>query len=723
MNYRRNTKTKSQPVRGVLAALLAAILMLTPAAALAADDTNVEETLPVAQDTGVEVEQPAAQDTGVEAELPVTEDAGTPDIASESADLTDTAAAAGLSDSTQLADEAASADDAAPADSSDNPAAPGKVIVTGFADFDINANCLTVPGTGRPSLQELTALMPASLEGCLADGQCVSVPVTWYCVGDDYETTGSYYVQFSPVLSAPYEAAEGLDILTEAPYIGVFLSDGEGEETLNMAAKAPVTSSPYEYRIFEYLMNNLGFSRAAAVGIMANIRAESAFMPNNLQDSGNRALNMTDDQYTKAVDNGSYRNFINDKYGYGLIQWTYYTRKQGLQNYAASLKTSISDYAMQLNFMNKELNAGYVALRSILKSAPDTAQGAYDCAYAWCLYFEQPSNTQARSVERGNLAKNTYWPAYVDAGISYSTTYSRIEGSDRYQTAIAAADKILALIGKTSFDAVVVACATNYPDALGGAPLAGKNGAPILLVHDKGTGTGTTSTLAYIKKRLVKGGKVYILGAEGAVPASVESTLKGYGFDVTRLGGNNRYETNLAIVNELEVPAGTDVYITTGRNFADALSVSGIAADSRAPIILTSGDLRQEALDKIAEIQPGTVYILGGTSAVPESVETQLKGYNVKRLKGNDRYETAVAIAGTYSGKSKEDALIATGSNFPDGLVAGPLVAELGVPFLLVSKTSAAKAAAYTKSKSITNYYIMGGEGAVPYSVVRGLMR
>ena len=45
---------------------------------------------------------------------------------------------------------------------------------------------------------------------------------------------------------------------------------------------------------------------------------------------------MTDEQYTAAVDNGTYTNFVNDKYGYGIFQWTYWSRKQNLLNYAKS---------------------------------------------------------------------------------------------------------------------------------------------------------------------------------------------------------------------------------------------------------------------------------------------------------------------------------------------------------------------------------------------------
>ena len=56
---------------------------------------------------------------------------------------------------------------------------------------------------------------------------------------------------------------------------------------------------------------------------MDNLYAESGLNPMNLQNSYEKKLGMTDSQYTQAVDNGSYSNFVKDYAGYGLAQWTY----------------------------------------------------------------------------------------------------------------------------------------------------------------------------------------------------------------------------------------------------------------------------------------------------------------------------------------------------------------------------------------------------------------
>ena len=88
-------------------------------------------------------------------------------------------------------------------------------------------------------------------------------------------------------------------------------------------------------------MNSYG-----AAGLMGNLFAESGLNSTNLQNSYEKKLGYTDSIYTMAVDNGSYTNFIKDKAGYGLAQWTYWSRKQNLYNFAKESNASIGDLNM-----------------------------------------------------------------------------------------------------------------------------------------------------------------------------------------------------------------------------------------------------------------------------------------------------------------------------------------------------------------------------------------
>ena len=99
---------------------------------------------------------------------------------------------------------------------------------------------------------------------------------------------------------------------------------------------------------------------------MGNLFAESGLNPCNLQNTYNNKLGMGDEEYTKAVDAGSYGNFVNDSAGYGLAQWTFYTRKQELFDYAKAAGVSIGNLAMQLAFLWEELQ-GYKSVMDTLK--------------------------------------------------------------------------------------------------------------------------------------------------------------------------------------------------------------------------------------------------------------------------------------------------------------------------------------------------------------------
>ena len=86
-------------------------------------------------------------------------------------------------------------------------------------------------------------------------------------------------------------------------------------------------------------------------GLFGNLYAESAMNPKNLQNSYEKKLGFTDDTYTAAVDSGAYGNFVNDAAGYGLAQWTYWSRKQNMLAYHRAAGMSIGDLMTQAGFL------------------------------------------------------------------------------------------------------------------------------------------------------------------------------------------------------------------------------------------------------------------------------------------------------------------------------------------------------------------------------------
>ena len=77
-------------------------------------------------------------------------------------------------------------------------------------------------------------------------------------------------------------------------------------------------------------LDDEGFNDYGKGGLIGNLDAESGLKPKNLQNSYEKKLGYTDDSYTAAVDNSSYGNFVKDSAGYGLAQWTYWSRKQNM---------------------------------------------------------------------------------------------------------------------------------------------------------------------------------------------------------------------------------------------------------------------------------------------------------------------------------------------------------------------------------------------------------
>ena len=164
--------------------------------------------------------------------------------------------------------------------------------------------------------------------------------------------------------------------------------------------------------LFAFLGNAYGVA-----GLMGNLYAESALHANNLQNTGNTKLGMTDAEFTAAFDSGAYSTdtFIHDGFGYGLAQWTYYTRKQALLNYAKAAGKSIGDLSMQPGFLREEL-AGYKTVLSTLKNATSVRQ-ASDIVLTG---FERPAD-QGEDVQ---VKRAGFGQAYFD---KYATTINIVE--------------------------------------------------------------------------------------------------------------------------------------------------------------------------------------------------------------------------------------------------------------------------------------------------------
>ncbi len=194
----------------------------------------------------------------------------------------------------------------------------------------------------------------------------------------------------------------------------------------------------------------------------------------------------------------------------------------------------------------------------------------------------------------------------------------RMGGSDRYETA-AELYHGSARTGGT----VYIASGQSFPDALAGAPLAGRTRSPLLLVARAGIPTSIRTRLSEMKPS-----RIVILGGTGAVSSDVERGLRSYAPSVTRIAGADRYSTAVEISKTLTGVRSTTVYIASGRNYPDALAAGPAAAGAWAPVLLVEPDGIPAVVDtELKRLTPSHIIVLGGTGAVSAGVEQQLKGY------------------------------------------------------------------------------------------------
>jgi len=210
-------------------------------------------------------------------------------------------------------------------------------------------------------------------------------------------------------------------------------------------------------------------------------------------------------------------------------------------------------------------------------------------------------------------------------------TIERIFGNNRYETSVKIAEKI----GDSS--QVVLATGSDFPDALSISGIAAKLGMPILLTAKNSLPSGVSD---YLESNTVT--QTYIVGGTGVISSEVASDVPG----PFRLAGSNRYETNVAIMQNFASELNFDnVYVAIGSNFADALTGAVLAAKTSSPLVLTGNTLPTATADYLqTKLKLSTkVKGLGGKTIVPSSILTGLVAAK-EQIPAEEKYSTA----GTY---------------------------------------------------------------------------
>lgn len=306
--------------------------------------------------------------------------------------------------------------------------------------------------------------------------------------------------------------------------------------------------------------------------------------------------------------------------------------------------------------------------------------------------------------------------AFAGAGLianASATSITRISGNTRYET--------MEMVSQTAFPSTtsrvaVVASGSSFPDALAASSLAGHLNAPILLTDPKTLSNATINELNRLDANTI-----YIIGGKNAVSSNTENEIRTSrpSATITRLAGSTRFDTAYQIYNELTklgVESKTAI-ISTGANFADALSVSPYSYMQSAPFFLSSqSGLDEESLTALKDFQ--SAIIVGGQNAVPPSVEQQLRSIGVatSRIQGATRYETSLEISKfTLNNLSinPSSVVYATGANFPDALSGSALAGINKTVLLLAQNESSPTVGASSILPDVESVYVLGGQNAI----------
>lgn len=197
---------------------------------------------------------------------------------------------------------------------------------------------------------------------------------------------------------------------------------------------------------------------------------------------------------------------------------------------------------------------------------------------------------------------------------------------------------------------------------------------------------------------------------------------------VTRLSGENRYETAVAISKATYPKAGVPVvYLASGELFADALAAAPAATTQGGPLLIVP-KWRVPAVitAELKRLAPKRIVIAGGTGAVSTAVARSVADIApITRIGGADRYETSRRISAAVF-PAAATAYLVTGRDFPDGLSAGAAAAAQRVPIILVdgrrSSVDASTRSLLTKL-GVDRVRIAGGTGVVSSGIESDLRR
>ncbi|WP_019416221.1 cell wall-binding repeat-containing protein [Paenisporosarcina sp. TG20] len=200
---------------------------------------------------------------------------------------------------------------------------------------------------------------------------------------------------------------------------------------------------------------------------------------------------------------------------------------------------------------------------------------------------------------------------------------------------------------------------------------------------------------------------------------TVDAGLEGR-INQVRIAGDDRYKTAIE-VSKAGFSSAKTVVIARGDEFADSMTAGPLAYKLNSPILLTRTDsLPESVIEELKRLGTEKVIVMGGTEAISSKVVNSLYdlGISVRRISGEDRYETAAKVATELDATT--EAIVVSGLNFPDALSIGSYASQSETPILL-TRADRIPAATTAALANVETTFVIGGKKVVSEAVANEL--
>ncbi|MEG0249624.1 MAG: cell wall-binding repeat-containing protein [Peptostreptococcus sp.] len=217
--------------------------------------------------------------------------------------------------------------------------------------------------------------------------------------------------------------------------------------------------------------------------------------------------------------------------------------------------------------------------------------------------------------------------------------------------------------------------------------------------------------------------KITLVGGPLTLTKNIENQL--YDFKLDRLSGKDRYETSIEVSKKYN--NRDTVILSSGEKYTDELTATVLANKLDVPILLIRKDeVPRKTLEEIKRLGGKNIIIVGEKETISKNVEKILSDYNLERVGGSNRYETAVLLGeklGNLTNK-RNRVILVDGTNFPDAIAMTSKGVEESTPILLTEPNNLNNSTKKAFEKwSVSDVIIGGGPNSVSSSIENELKK